>query len=75
MSDPGPLLGHGRSADVYDLGDGTVLRRYRPAAVRGGLVEREAMVMRHLADSGFPVPAVHDAPIPISCGKSVAPRT
>jgi aminoglycoside phosphotransferase (APT) family kinase protein len=61
VTDPGPLLGHGRSADVYDLGDGTVLRRYRPAAVRAGLVEREAMVMRHLADHGFPVPVVHDA--------------
>ena len=61
MTDPGPLLGHGRSADVYDLGDGRVLRRYRPEAVRDGLVEREALVMRHLADHGFPVPAVHDA--------------
>ena len=61
MTDPGPLLGHGRSADVYDLGDGRVLRRYRPEAVRDGLVEREALVMRHLVDHGFPVPAVHAA--------------
>ena len=26
---PGPLIGAGRSADVYDIGDGRVLRRYR----------------------------------------------
>jgi aminoglycoside phosphotransferase (APT) family kinase protein len=38
-----------------------VLRRYRPFAVRDGLVEREALVMRHLAGHGFPVPEVFDA--------------
>ena len=38
-----------------------MLRRYRPEAVRDGLVEREALVMRHLADHGFPVPEVFDA--------------
>ena len=26
---PGPLIGSGRAADVYALGDGKVLRRYR----------------------------------------------
>ncbi len=61
MTEPGPLLGHGRSADVYDVGGGRVLRRYRPDAVRPGLVEREALVMRHLAAHGFPVPEVFDA--------------
>jgi aminoglycoside phosphotransferase (APT) family kinase protein len=61
VTDPGPLLGHGRSADVYDLGDGRVLRRYRPGGAPAGAVEREALVMRHLADHGFPVPVVHDA--------------
>jgi aminoglycoside phosphotransferase (APT) family kinase protein len=61
VADPGPLLGTGRSADVYDIGDGRVLRRYRPFAVRDGLVEREALVMRHLAEHGFPVPEVFDA--------------
>jgi aminoglycoside phosphotransferase (APT) family kinase protein len=61
VTDPGPLVGHGRSADVYDLGDGRVLRRYRPEAVRDGLVEREALVMRHLTGHGFPAPEVFDA--------------
>ena len=27
---PGPLIGTGRAADVYDIGGGRVLRRYRP---------------------------------------------
>src|SRR6056297_3262309 len=53
---PGPLLASGRAADVYDLGDGTVLRRYRSG--RHDL-EFEAKVMRHVADTGYPVPAVH----------------
>ncbi len=26
---PGTLVGAGRNADVYDIGDGRVLRRYR----------------------------------------------
>ena len=26
---PGPLLASGRAADVFDIGDGKVLRRYR----------------------------------------------
>ena len=41
---PGRLIGTGRSADVYDAGNGRVLRRYRdgrPAA----WVAREAEVM------------------------------
>lgn len=52
MSDqPGKLIGSGRAADVYDLGDGTVLRRYR-AQVDD--VEREAEVMRYVRSQGFP---------------------
>ncbi len=54
--DPGPLIASGRAADVYDLGDGTVLRRYR--TVHPDL-ELEARIMRHVADHGYPVPAVH----------------
>ena len=62
VADPGPLLGKGRSADVYDIGGGRVLRRYRPGGGRRRqVVEREALVMRHLAAHGFPVPAVFDA--------------
>jgi aminoglycoside phosphotransferase (APT) family kinase protein len=55
---PGPLLASGRAADVYDLGDGTVLRRYRDG---GHDVEREAEVMRWVAERGVPVPRVDDA--------------
>jgi aminoglycoside phosphotransferase (APT) family kinase protein len=54
---PGPLLGSGRSADVFALGGGRVLRRYRvpiDATV-------EASLMRHLAAAGYPVPEVYDA--------------
>jgi aminoglycoside phosphotransferase (APT) family kinase protein len=49
------LLASGRAADVYDLGDGTVLRQYkidRDTAV-------EARVMTWLHGLGYPVPAVH----------------
>ena len=59
MSDePGPLIASGRAADVYDLGDGTVLRRYRNVADD---VELEARVMRYVAERGFPVPTVRSA--------------
>lgn len=54
---PGPLIGSGRSADVYDIGAGRVLRRYRMRAD----VETEATVMRYLDQAGFPVPKVYDA--------------
>ena len=56
---PGPLklVGSGRHADVYDLGDGRVLRRYRDAAAVAG---REAMVMVHALAHGVPVPEVFD---------------
>ncbi len=54
---PGPLVGSGRSADVYAIGQGRVLRRFRtPYDARA-----EADVMIHLAKAGFPVPAVYDA--------------
>ncbi len=54
---PGPVIGTGRSADVYDIGAGRVLRRYRVALD----VQAEAEMMRHLARAGFPVPEVYDA--------------
>ena len=54
---PGPLVGAGRAADVYAIGSGRVLRRYRmPFDVRA-----EAEMMRHLDQAGYPVPAVYDA--------------
>jgi aminoglycoside phosphotransferase (APT) family kinase protein len=54
---PGPLLGAGRSADVYALGPRRVLRRYRVPID----VAAEARLMRYLAASGYPVPEVYDA--------------
>ena len=61
MADPGPLIGRGRAADVFDIGGGRVVRRYRAGGGRHGLVLTEAAAMRHLAAHGFPVPAIHDA--------------
>lgn len=54
---PGSLLAQGREATVFDLGGGRVLRRYLDG---GRSAEREAGVMTHLADHGYPVPAVLD---------------
>lgn len=56
---PGRLVGAGRSADVYEAGDGRVLRRYRDG--RPALwVAREAEVMAHARAHGAPVPEVFD---------------
>ena len=52
---PGRLIASGRATDVFDLGDGTVLRRYRTDHD----VEPEGRLMVWLASSGIPVPAVH----------------
>jgi aminoglycoside phosphotransferase (APT) family kinase protein len=52
---PGRPLASGRAADVYDLEDGTVLRRYRSG---GHDVEYEARVMRYVRERGIPVPGV-----------------
>lgn len=54
-----PLVGRGRAADVFDLGDGRVLRRYRTP--HPGFVEREALAMQVLRAHGAPVPEVFDA--------------
>lgn len=51
------LVASGRDADVFAIGAGRVLRRYRD----GGDVAAEADVMVHVAGHGFPVPAVYDA--------------
>src|SRR5437016_2353502 len=53
---PGPLIGSGRAADVYALGDGKVLRRYRTAHSCAA----EAALMRYLSEAGYPVPEVFD---------------
>ncbi|KPC82017.1 MULTISPECIES: phosphotransferase family protein [Streptomyces] len=50
----GPLLGSGRTADVYALEGPWVLRRYRPGIDTAG----ELAVMSYLSASGFPVPRI-----------------
>ena len=57
MVEPGDLLASGRAADVFDQGDGMVLRRYRTDRDCGF----EAEVMTWLRVAGFPVPEVRDA--------------
>src|SRR5262249_5932894 len=59
---PGRLIGAGRSADVYALDAGRVLRRYRRGPGAPGLdATAEASLMRFLRDAGYPVPEVFDA--------------
>jgi|SRR5579884_13349 len=48
------LIAVGRASEIFDLGDRRVLRRFKS----GGDPEREALVMRHARDRGYPVPAV-----------------
>jgi len=50
------LVASGRASEIFDLGDGRVLRRFRS----GGDPEHEALVMRHARDHGYPVPEVHE---------------
>ncbi|WP_031080994.1 phosphotransferase [Streptomyces sp. NRRL WC-3549] len=50
----GPLLGSGRTADVYALDDSWVLRRYRDEADTAA----ELAVMSYLSAHGFPVPRI-----------------
>jgi aminoglycoside phosphotransferase (APT) family kinase protein len=55
MSDPSPgaLVGTGRNADVFEFGEGKVLRRYRfPHDT-----ELEVAAMDHARSQGFPVPS------------------
>ncbi len=48
------LVAAGRASEIYDLGDGRVLRRF----LAGGDSEREASVMEHALRNGYPVPRV-----------------
>ncbi|MET1048351.1 MAG: phosphotransferase [Acidimicrobiales bacterium] len=50
------LLAQGRDCDIYDCGDGTVLRRSRKAYDQ----THEARVLRYAAEHGYPVPTVHE---------------
>jgi tRNA A-37 threonylcarbamoyl transferase component Bud32 len=48
------LIAAGRASEIFDLGDGRVVRRFRA----GGDPEREALVMGHALRHGYPVPRV-----------------
>ncbi|MGW1182806.1 phosphotransferase [Streptomyces drozdowiczii] len=58
----GRLLDSGRNADVYELDEAWVLRRYRD----GTAATRELPVMSYLSASGYPVPRL--GPQPPSAG-------
>jgi aminoglycoside phosphotransferase (APT) family kinase protein len=53
---PGPLLASGRDADIFEYGEGLVLRRSRD----GRSIASEAQTMEYLHAQGYPVPAVHE---------------
>jgi aminoglycoside phosphotransferase (APT) family kinase protein len=53
---PGRLLASGRDADIFEYGDGLVLRRSRA----GKSMVREARIMEYLYQDGFPVPAIEE---------------
>jgi aminoglycoside phosphotransferase (APT) family kinase protein len=56
---PGTLIGAGRNADVYDIGGGRVLRRYRDSQ-HARAIELQARVMVDARASGVPVPEVFE---------------
>lgn len=51
------LLASGRDADVFDLGDGRVLRRHKD----GRPATKQAELLAYAASHGYPVPVLHDA--------------
>jgi aminoglycoside phosphotransferase (APT) family kinase protein len=53
--EPGPLIAHGRSADIYEYGDGKVLRRRKRLT---NIPSHEPIVMRAVRAAGYPAPAV-----------------
>ncbi|MGH3292925.1 MAG: phosphotransferase [Trebonia sp.] len=56
---PGTQVGAGRNTDVFDVGGGRVLRRYRDGR-EAHHVAHEAQVMMRARASGVPVPEVFD---------------
>lgn len=60
------LIAAGRASEILDLGAGRVLRRFKA----GGDPEREALVMRHARERGYPVPEV----LEIAAGSMVLER-
>jgi aminoglycoside phosphotransferase (APT) family kinase protein len=53
----GPKLAEGRDSEIFDHGDGKVLRVARD----GRSLVAEAEIMRHVRSHGYPCPDVHDA--------------
>ncbi|HEV3211891.1 MAG TPA: phosphotransferase [Acidimicrobiales bacterium] len=56
MNPPGPLLAQGRDADVFEYGDGKVLRRSR----EGRSLIPESRTLSYLHAHGYPVPRVDE---------------
>ncbi len=65
------LIAAGRDCDVFDRGDGTVLRRARS----GRSLEAEGALLIHLAEHDYPVPHLVDADGPDLVMELVAGRT
>jgi len=57
---PGALIGQGRDGDVREFGQDKVIRVSRS----GADLRPQFALMRHLADSGYPVPRVYPHPDP-----------
>jgi hypothetical protein len=53
----GPLLGQGRTADIYAWGENQALKLYHPGWP-AAMIEAEAHISRQVAQTGLPVPAV-----------------
>lgn len=68
---PGPLIAGGRSADIYDLGDGRVVRRLRS----GSIGDHEVAAMRAARAGGVPTPRVFDVDGPDLVMERVVGRT
>jgi aminoglycoside phosphotransferase (APT) family kinase protein len=65
------LLAAGRASEIFDLGDGRVLRRFRA----GGDPERETLVMEHARRHGYPVPRVMEVTADALVLERIAGRT
>lgn len=57
MEPIGAKVAEGRDSEIFEHGPGRVLRRARD----GRSLEREAAVMRHVREHGYPAPEVFDA--------------
>ena len=56
----GALVGTGRTAEVYDVGNGRILKLFRPSYTRD-VVLREMRTSQDVAQTGLPCPAVFPA--------------